>query len=392
MPSNSSQEPTSPPSPPVDPRRGDPSQWTPSELIYTVPMPPMALPKSMAGPGLLAYIITSKYADHLPLHRLESIIARMGVNISRSTMCDWMADCATLLTPIYTWMLGQVLQSRCIHLDETRLPVQQPGQLKSGRLWVYAGDKYHPYICYDYRPDKSRAGPEEILKDYRGFIQADAANVFDQLYARDRIVEVGCWAHMRRHFRDALTSDAVRAAQALARIQGFYEVERKAKEEIAKQGLSGDAAEMLVLQMRQQRTTPLLNDFAAWIESERMKVLPKSPFGQAIAYAQRHWQALKRFTEQGFLQIDNNTAERSFRAVALGRRNYLFAGSDKGGQTASVLYSLTQTCKLHKRDPFEYLRDVLTNYPIWLANHEPPDGISRFAPRPPALSGPPPTA
>ena len=364
----------------TDPRRGDPSKYSPSELIYTVPMPPQPIAKGLAGPGLLAYVITSKYADHLPLHRMEAIIARMGVDISRSTMCDWMAQCADLLTPIYAWMLASVLESRCIHLDETRLPVQRPGKLKSGRLWVYSGDPEHPHICYDFRPDKSRAGPEEILRDYKGFVQADAANVFDQLYLPGDIVEVGCWAHTRRHFHDAMTTDAERAVQALARIQGFYAVERAAKEQIAAQELSGEAADAVFLQMRREKTVPLLQDFAAWIELERSRVLPKSPIGQAIAYAQKHWRALIRFTEHGFLEIDNNAAERSFRAVALGRRNYLFVGSDAGGETASVLYSLTQTCKLHKIDPFEYLRDVLTHYPVWMANNEPLETIARFTP------------
>jgi hypothetical protein len=262
-------------------------------------------------------------------------------------------------------MLHEVLRSRVINTDETRVPVQEEGQerTKSGRLWVYSGDGNLPQVVYDYTPTNQGTGPATILAEYSGFVQADAANVFDGIYLPGTITEVGCWAHGRRYFHEARTSDAVRAAEALARIAAFYAVEDEAAAAIARAKSSGAAADAVRLRLRQEKTAPQLAAFAAWLEEQARLVLPKSPLGQAIAYAQRHWQALVRFTEHGFLNIDNNAAERALRAVALGRKNWLFAGSDQGGHTAAVLYTMTQTCKRHQVDPFAYLRDVLTRLP-----------------------------
>jgi hypothetical protein len=262
-------------------------------------------------------------------------------------------------------MLSRVLESRVVQTDETRVPVQEDGQAKtkSGRLWVYFGDHEHPFIVYDYRPDKSRDGPADILKDFTGFLQADAANVFDGIYLPGAITEAGCWAHSRRYFHEARDSDAARSAEAIARIGAFYAVEKEAAEQIERDKLDGVAADALRLRLRQEKTLPKLAEFATWLEEQARLVLPKSPMGQAIAYTQRHWQALVRFTEHGFLNIDNNAAERALRAVAIGRKNWLFAGSDQGGQTAAVLYTMTQTCKRHGIDPFAYLQDVLTRLP-----------------------------
>ena len=255
--------------------------------------------------------------------------------------------------------------SRVVQTDETRLPVQEKGldKTKSGRLWTLIGDCHHPHTIYFYTTTKARAGPAMILKDYKGFLQADAANVFDGFYLPGDIFEVGCWADARRYFHDARTSDAARAAEALARISFFYDVEREATAWIEREKLSRADAEAYRLKMRRERTLPKLLEFAAWIEGQAKVVLPKSPMAQAIAYAQRHWQALLRFTEHGFLNIDNNASERAMRPAALGRKNWLFAGSDEGGRTAAVLYSFTQTCRHHGIDPFAYLRDVLTRLP-----------------------------
>jgi transposase len=354
-------EPTVPTTPTVNP-------WS---LIVTASKPAQPIDKGLPGPGLLAYVVTSKYVDHLPLYRQVGVLARHGVELSRSTLCDWMAAAAGVLSPLYALMLKQVLQSRVIHTDETRLPVQERGQerTKSGRLWVYLGDRAHPHTVYDYRPDKSRDGPGTILAKYQGFVQADAANVFDGIYLPGSITEVGCWAHARRYFFEARTSDAARSAEALARIRGFYAIEDEAAQEIARNELAGDAADALRRRLRQEKTLSLLQTFAHWLEEQAKVVLPKSPMGQAIAYAQRHWQALIRFTEHGFLEIDNNAAERALRAIAIGRKNYLFVGSDQGGKTAAVLYTLTQTCKRHGIDPFAYLQDVLSRLPGLGAEH-----------------------
>lgn len=337
----------------------------PPALIVTAPKPPQPIDKGLPGPGLLAHVVTGKYADHLPLHRQEAMLARQGVELSRSTLCDWMAAAADLLTPLYAWMVGEVLKSRVVQTDETRVPVQEPGQAKTkaGRLWAYLGDRDHPFTVYDYTATKARDGPAAILKDYRGFLQADAANVFDGIYVPGAITEVACWAHARRHFHEARDSDAARSAEALARIGAFYAVEGDAADAIARAGLTGDAADAVRLRLRREQTIPKLADFAAWLEAQAPVVLPKSPMGQAIAYARRHWAALVRFTERGFLNIDNNASERALRAVALGRKNWLFAGSDAGGRTAAVLYSVTQTCKRHRVDPFAYLNGVLARVP-----------------------------
>jgi transposase len=337
----------------------------PPPLIVTAPKPPQPIDKGLPGPGLLAHVVTSKYADHLPLHRQEAMLARQGVELSRSTLCDWMAAVAKAFTPLYTLMLSQVLKSRVVQTDETRVPVQEPGQdkTKSGRLWVYLGDQEHPFTVYDYTATKARDGPAAILKDFTGFLQADAANVFDGLYVPGSITEVACWAHARRHFHEARDSDAARSADALARIGAIYTVEKQATEQIERDRVEGDAADVVRLRLRQEKTIPQLADFARWLDEQAKIVLPKSPIGQAIAYAQRQWPALGRFTENGFLNIDNNASERALRAVAVGRKNWLFAGSDAGGRTAAVLYTLTQTCKQHRVDPFAYLQDALTRLP-----------------------------
>jgi transposase len=349
------------------------SSWLPSsegeagrvKLMITAPPPPqLPIAKGMAGPGLLAYLIVSKYQDHLPLYRLEGIFARHGVDLSRSTLCDWAAGCASLLTPLYELLKADVLRSRLIHTDDTRVPVQEPGlnRTKSGRLWVYIGDRDHPSIVYDYTPTHARDGPATFLHGYRGFLQADAHNVYDGIYSAE-IVEAGCWAHCRRHFHEARDSDALRSHEALARIRGLYAVEDEAQEQIAAAGLAGDAAEAVRLRLRQEKTVPLLRALGQWLKEQQAPVLPKSPMGQAIAYALRHWQALTRFTEYGFIDIDNNAAERALRAIAVGRKNWLFAGSDAGGKTAAVLYTIIGTCKNLGIDSFAYLHDVLARLP-----------------------------
>lgn len=347
---------------------------TPS-LIVTAPLPPSVIEKCSAGPGLLAKVIVDKYMDHIPLARQEAIFARQGVQLSRKTMCDWMAACAQALMPIYHCMLSRVLQSRVIHCDETRVPVQDIGQTRSGRLWVYLGDRNHPFTVYDYRTTKARAGPAEILRNYRGYLHADAANVFDGLYKPGAIVEVGCWAHARRHVHAALASDSALAAQALTRIAGLYRVEHAAAAEIKRQNLARDAADALRLEHRQRDSRPQLDSLRTWLESVQPQTLPKSPIHLGFAYILRHWEALNRYTTEGFLAIDNNGAERGFRPIGIGRRNWLFAGSDAGGHTAAVLFSLTQTCREHGVDPWLYLKDTLTKLPT-----TPPDQITLLTP------------
>jgi transposase len=319
---------------------------------------PEAIDKGLPGPGLLAHVAVSKYADHLPLYRLEGIFKRFGLELSRSTMCDWMAAIANLLAPIVKLMQCQILASQVVQNDDTTVPVQDHSGkgIKTGRLWVSVGDRGHPYVVYTYTPDRSATGPEEIFKDFKGYLQADAYSAYDGLYQSGAIIEVGCMMHARRKFYEARTSDPQRSHQALAWISLLYDVEREAKE---RETADDDAFVTLRHRLRQERSRPIFDKFCAWLEAERPKVLPKSPIGEAIQYALNQWEALKRPLEAGFLELDNGACERAFKPVALGRKNWLFAGSDQGGETAAVLMSLCTTCKNLGIDPQAYLSDVL---------------------------------
>ena len=312
---------------------------------------PEPIEKGLPGPGLLAQVIVSKYADHLPLYRQEGIFRRQGVELSRQTMCDWMAVSADLLEPIVKAMHRDILKSRVIQTDDTTVPVldRSLGKTRTGRLWDYLGDRDHPHVVYDYTRDHSGEGPTRMLEGYEGYLQADAFSVYDAIYAGKKIIEVGCWAHARRKFHDARTTDAVRAHVAMAMIQRLYKLEEDIKGQ-------DDAARRAA---RQERSKPILMEIHAWLLQEKDRILLKGPISEAIGYALNHWQALERYTEEGWLSIDNNASERAMKPVALGRKNWLFAGSDAGGKTAATLMSLCTTCKNVGVDAFAYLRDML---------------------------------
>lgn len=331
--------------------------------IIAAAKPAMPIDKGLPGPGLLAQVIVSKYFDHLPLYRQERIYSRAGVELTRSTICDWMAASAELLQPLYDTLVSLVLQSRCLHTDDT--PIKNlghaPGTTDKARFWVYLGDTQHPYNVFDFTLNRQRDGPAHFLKNYRGYLHADAFSGYDGLYlpAPDAgtaaIIEVACNAHARRKFYDARTSDAARAHQALAWYAQLYELERRAKD--------NDFDDAARLRLRQELAVPILEKFHAWIEQQRVDVLPKSPMGEAIGYALNNWTALCRYTESGFLAIDNNAAEREMKRIAIGRKNYLFVGSSQGGRTAAVLYSFTSTCHRLNVEPWAYLQDVLGRLP-----------------------------
>jgi transposase len=323
---------------------------------------PEPIEKGLPGPGLLAHVAVSKYADHLPLYRQEGIFGRFGVDLSRSTMCDWMAATAGLLNPVVKAMLKRVLLSQVIQTDDTPVKVQDhDGKgIKTGRLWVYHGDYDHRYTVYDYTPDRSRDGPERVLKGFEGYLQADAYSAYDALFLDGKIVEVGCWMHARRKFYEARTSDPARSHLVLAWVGGLYKVEEDAKGARKDHPEWDDATwHAHRYDLRLQRSGPTLDAIHARLVAEQPKVLPKSPIGEAINYALNHWCALIRPLEAGFLEIDNGASERAMKPVALGRKNWLFAGSDEGGRTAATLMSLCTTCKDLGVDPFAYLRDVL---------------------------------
>jgi transposase len=330
--------------------------------VISAPRPPAPIAKGLPGAGLLAYVIVSKYLDHLPLHRLERILARQGLPVARSTLCDWMAASAKALQPLYDLMVSQVLQSAWLHTDDT--PVKnkghQPGTTALSRFWIYWGDRTHPYNVFDFTINRKRDGPQTFLADFHGYLHADAFSGYDALYlpsARDGapIIEVACNAHARRKFYEARTSDDLRAHQALAYYAQLYFLERGARD-----AQLDDAGRW---QMRQDFSVPILKTFQAWLEEQRPQVLPKSPMAEAIGYALNNWTALSRYTAAGFLSIDNNIAEREMKRIAIGRKNWLFVGSDKGGQTAAVLFSFTSTCHRLGVEPWAYLQDVLTRLP-----------------------------
>ena len=323
-------------------------------------------------------------------------------------MCDWAAQCAALLRPLYDLMVDQVRASKIIHTDDTPVKVLDRGrtQTKTGRFWVYLGDPAHPYTAFAYTPSRSRDGPMEFLRDWgkdeRVYLQADAFGGYDGIYAGEAgglVTEVACWAHARRKFYDARNSDPASSTQALAHIRLLYDVETRAKKE-AKRAAKAEPAheasdqrlqELLVenrLRLRQEKAVPWLAQFRAWLESQQAvrggPVLPKSPMGQAIQYALNQWDALCVYTTDGRLAIDNNASENALRRVAVGRKNWLFAGSDNGGRTAATWFSMIATCERHRVEPMTYLRDVLTRIAAMPINELP--GLLPDRWKPPTMS------
>ncbi len=323
-------------------------------MIVTAQKPMAPIEKGLPGPGLLAQVAVSKYGDHLPLNRQEAIFQRHGVTLSRKTMCDWMWRCAQLVSPLYDRMKEQVLSSKVMQTDDTPVKVLDPllVHTRTGRIWTYVGDRDHPYTVYDYTPTRGRDGPDAFMKEFHGYLQADAYTGYDELFKdRERkIVEVACWAHVRRKHFEAQSSDPMRSTVMLAYIRLLYDVEREARD----MKLGGEARKA----WRQAKSVPILEDIKAYLQREQTAVLPKSPEGGAIAYTLSNWVALIRYCDDGDLEIDNNGAERSLRGIAVGRRNWTFFGSDNGGQTAAILTSMTASCKRLAIDPFTYLRDV----------------------------------
>jgi len=320
--------------------------------VTTAEKPPQPIEKGLGGPGLLSDIIVNKYEYHMPLRRLEKKYEREGVGIACSTMAGWMAECAWALKPIFKVMRESMLvKSRVIHTDDTPVPVLERGRkhTKTGRLWIYVGDEEAPFTVFDYTESRRRDGPQQFLEDFEGYLQADAYAGYDCLYASERVIEVACWAHARRKFTDAQTSDPQRAFIAVELIGKLYDVEDKAKP------LDHDARARL----RQTKANPLLFKFKKWLKGELKKVVPKSPMAKAINYTLNNWKALRRYRKDGRLDIDNNEAERQIRRIAVGRKNWMFAGSDNGGHTAAILYSICASAVRHGLDPWAYIRDLL---------------------------------
>jgi transposase len=326
--------------------------------VKTATKPPQPIEKSTAGASLLAHVIVSKLADHQPLHRQEKIFERHGVEISRKTMGGWLAQCAGLLQPLYQAMKTELFQSKVIGTDDTSVKVldRKLPFARIGRIWPYVGDVHHPVILYDYTPTRGRAGPAKFLEGYKGYLQADAYSVYDAFFKPERgLVEVGCWMHARRYLIKALESDEQHMGPALHLIARIYRLEERAK------ALSLSAEQRLAL--RQRVSSRLIGKLHRYLLKLQQEVLPKSPSGAAVRYALNQWQALTRFLEDGELEIDNGATERANRDIAIGRNNWTFFGSDKGGNTAAVLRSFIASCKRSGVEPFAWFHDVLSRIP-----------------------------
>jgi transposase len=322
--------------------------------------------RGLCGPGLLAHVITAKFADHVPLHRLAGQLARSGVSIARSTLGDWLAAAADLLDPLYQLMHQRLLLSRVLHGDDTSVKLRVPGAERSRKahLWVCIGDADYPYTVFDFTADYTACGPERFLQGYRGYLQADALAQYEGLYGPERVKHCCCWAHARRKFVAAADGGEERAQAALAWIGTLYAIERElppllppADDPVACE--QRRQREEQRRQQRQQRAAGVLAELKQWLDEQHSQALPKTVFGQAVGYALNNWEALQRYLEQGYLAIDNNLSERTLRAIALGRNNWGVIGSETGGRTAAVLYSVVGTCKHLGIDPFVYLREAL---------------------------------
>jgi transposase/uncharacterized coiled-coil protein SlyX len=316
--------------------------------IVRAPLPADPLPRSGIGAGLLAHVVVSKFTDHLPLHRQESILARHGWDVSRSTLCDLLRRCGVLLDPLYRAMVDRMKRSFAIHADDTPVTLLRPR--RTGYAWVYLGDAAHPYTVFDLTPGRSQQYPAAFLAGYTGHVHADAYAGFNPVHGDGRR-HLGCWMHARRRFVEAKETDP-RAVEALAFIRTLYAVEREAKEQCL---TGGD-----LVAMRRTRAGPILTQFADWVEEHHRTALPKSAFGQALEYARNQWSSLVRYLEDPRFVIDNGPAEQAIRPLAVGRANWLHVGGDGGLKTAAVLLSLCGSARRHRLNPWAYLTDVLT--------------------------------
>jgi transposase len=321
--------------------------------VASPPVPPKLIPGGIAGPGLVSFILVSKFSDHLPLYRLEDILTRHGLHVPRSTLCDWVRNGALLLDPLAELQRAHVLRSPVIWTDDTPVTVLTVGPKGStkGRFWVYIGDDAHPYSVYDFTLSRERDGPASFLANYQGFLQADAYGGYDGIFAGSNgtIHEVACWAHARRKFYEARSHAPREANHVLELIRQLYEIEDRARE-LTPEGR---------LALRQGESVLVLDRLEAYLDAIAPGVLPKSSLRKAITYAKNQWAALRRYTSDGWLTIDNNVSERTLRLQAIGRKNWEFLGSEAAGPRAATLFTILAGAKRHHLEPFAYLRDVV---------------------------------
>src|SRR5580692_9218057 len=326
------------------------------DRIVQAEAPSRPIERGLAGPGLLAHVLVSKYCDHLPLYRQSQIYARWGVELERSTLAEWVGGSSELLAPLVEALRRHVMVAGKLHADDIPVPVLAPGlgKTKTGRLWTYvrddrpAGDRTPAAVWFAYSPDRKGQHPQAHLSNFTGTLQADGYAGFEQIYEGGHIREAACWAHVRRKFYDLEQAHKSPVAkEALVRIGALYAVESD---------INGRSPEER-REIRNIRSRPLLESLKQWLEETLGKLSKKSDTAIAVRYALGRWDALMRYCNDGRLEIDNNAAERALRAVALGRKNYLFAGSDRGGESAAAIYSLIGTAKLYGIDPELYLRN-----------------------------------
>jgi len=333
--------------------------------------------KGLPGPGLLAYVVTAKFGDYLPLHRLQHIFARQGFELDRSTMCLWLHDVARLVRPLYDRMTQRVKQSDVLATDDTEMPLLAPGKTKKARMWIYRGDDAHPYNVFAFTESRQRDGPAAFLKDFRGTLLADAYGGYDGIVLSQELPRAGCWAHARRKFVDNEKAAPEVARAILRRINRLFELEKRLPplepvEDAALEGASADAASREAerrrraderRRRRQAEAVPLLESLHALLVEQKAQLLPKHPLAEAIGYTLNQWRELTLFTTDPAVPIHNNLAEQQMKRIALLRKNALFAGSPRGGETAAILSSLTSTCRRHGIDPQRYLTQLLANLP-----------------------------
>jgi len=333
----------------IRPKYIDPAK----EKISIAQMPSRPLEKAIAGPGLLAHIIISKYVDHLPIYRQQQIFKREKIDLPRSTMDNWLRDLGVLLNPLYAAQKKRMIAKDYLMADETTIKILDKkikGKTHTGYFWVY----YSPLdkeVYFDYQQGRGRAGPNDFLADYQGALQTDGYAVYDRFDLETGITLLGCMAHARRKFYNARDNDRKRSEWMLGKIGQLYEIESLAREK----GLTYSDR----FSLRQEKAIPILTEIESWLGQEILAVTPKSTIGKAIQYMTNRWPYLKRYVEDGRYEIDNNLVENAIRPIALGRKNYLFSGSHNGAKRSALFYTLVSNAKLQGLEPFSYLRDVL---------------------------------
>lgn len=332
------------------------------EGVLIAELPPRPIDKGIAGPGLLAQIIIDKYTDHLPIHRQVQRFEREGVKLSSSTLTDWIGATCALLEPLYEVLRKEVLSDDYLQVDETPIKVldkNKKGTTHRGFHWVYRSPQKR-MVLFDYREGRGHEGPQECLKDFKGYLQTDGYAVYEYFGKKSDVQLLNCMAHARRKFDEAKSNDLLRAEHVLTEIQKLYAVERHAKE----QGLSIQQ----IVELRQAQSVPVLLALKEWMLENYKAILPQSTIGQAMYYSLQRWDKLMRYTTDGRLEIDNNLVENAIRPVAIGRKNYLFAGSHNGARRAAMLYSFLGTCKINNINPFEWMQDILCKIPTYHVN------------------------